>query len=270
MRFDNDSLGQRMKFYEGMYDQSLLPLLPAICRLDGRAFHSFTKGLKRPFDVDFANLMDEVAKWLMVETGAIATYVQSDEISLIWFQETYKSQLFFNGRIQKLQSVLASQCSVHFNKLLHFFIPAKNNVEPVFDCRVWSVPIQEEAVNYLIWRQNDCTRNSISMAAQSCFSHKQLMHKDCDEMQEMMFQEKGVNWSKYPPRFKNGMLVRKVIAEVPFSAEEIDKLPPKHEARKNPDLKIERQTLESSFDVLTKLSPLDRISFIFGRGIKEF
>jgi tRNA(His) 5'-end guanylyltransferase len=265
-----DNLGDRMKFYETLYggDTVLMPLVPAIARLDGRAFHNFTRGLVRPFDHEFSQLMENATYWLVHETGAVAGYTQSDEISLIWFQETYKSQLFFNGRVQKLQSVLASQCSVRFNRLLPEYLPQKKDLEPVFDCRVWSVPTQEEAVNYLIWRQKDATRNSITMAAQSYYSHKELQGKNGNEKQEMLFQ-KGINWSEYPPRFKNGVLLRRVPTEAPFTAEEIEKLPAKHAARENPGLLVKRHAIFPSCEVLTKIPAYRRVDFIFGKGIEN-
>ena len=105
--------------------------------------------------------------------------------------------------------------------------------------------------------------------AQSQFSHKQLMGKSSDEMQEMMFQN-GINWSKhYSPRFKNGVLMRKVIVEVPFTTEEIDKLPAKHAARNNPELKIKRQVVSQSFDVLTRIPVDKRVGFIFGKELND-
>lgn len=177
----------RMKVYEEKESYKLLPMLPACSRLDGRCFHNFTKGLGRPYDKSFSNLMIEVTKYLVDETDAKVGYTQSDEISLIWYSSNYKSQIFFDGRVQRMASILAAMTSVKFVSLLPEFLPAKVGSLPVFDCRIWNVPTLVEATNYLIWREFDATRNSISMAAHEYFSHKQLFGKSCDEMQEMLF-----------------------------------------------------------------------------------
>jgi tRNA(His) 5'-end guanylyltransferase len=167
----------------------------------------------------------------------------------------------FKGRVQKLTSVLASECSVKFNKLLPLYLPKKVDNLPVFDCRVWSVPTPEEAVNYLIWRCQDCTRNSISMAAQSQFSHKELQNKNCNEMQEMLFSQRNINWSEYPEFFKNGTIFLRRKVSTPFTAEELDNLPPKHKAHTNPDLVVDRIRTERYSILLTKIT--NRVSFVF-------
>jgi len=261
------SLGDRMKRYEQQFggNSALMPLIPAICRLDGRCFHNFTRGLDRPFDGRLISLMDTVTTWLVAESGAVAGYVQSDEISLVWTQKSYRSEMFFGGRIAKIQSVLAAMCSVRFNRLLPQYLPSSQaSQEPVFDCRVWSVPNNTEAVNYLIWRQQDAMRNSISGAAQSMFSHKQLHGKTCKQMQEMMFQDHGVNWStKYSGREKNGLFVlsRQIIR--PYTAKEIEKLPEQHEAKSNPNLTVKRREYIQCSPCLTQLDADERERFIF-------
>jgi tRNA(His) 5'-end guanylyltransferase len=244
-KYDKDSLGDRMKFYEGngVGEQRLIPMVPVLARLDGKAFHTFTRGLRRPFDQRLSNLMVDTTKFLVAETNAKVGHTQSDEITLVWLTDSYDSEMYFDGRIQKLVSILAARCSVFFNRELAARIPEKADAFPVFDCRVWNVPNKTEAINALIWRQNDATRNSISMAAQANFSHKQLQGKSCDEMQKMLFQEKGINWNDYPDFFKRGTFVQRRTVVRPFTTDEIDKLPPKHEARRNPDLKIERSEI---------------------------
>jgi len=237
---DHSDLGDRMKKYEAAWDANLMPFVPAIARLDGKAFHTFTRGLERPYDQRLSTLMVETTRFLVGDLGACIGYTQSDEISLVWFVEKIGTELPFDGRTLKLASILAAKASVYFNKRLPDLLPEKIGQSPVFDCRVFSVPTQTEAANCILWRELDATRNSISMAAQACFSHNQLMGKNCDEMQEMLFQEKGINWNDYPSFFKRGTYIQKRVVERPFTSDEIDKLPPKHAARTNPDLKIWR------------------------------
>jgi tRNA(His) 5'-end guanylyltransferase len=236
----SDDLGDRMKGYESAEAQRrCMPLLPIIGRLDGKGFSKFTKGLKRPYDKQLSDLMVETVKYLVEETNAVCGYTQSDEITLAWYSSTTESQVYFDGRIQKMVSVLAAKCSVRFNKLLPEYLPGKVGLEPVFDCRIWNVPTLEEGANCFLWREFDATKNSISMAAQEYYSHTELMNKNGSDKQEMLFQ-KGVNWNDFPPFFKRGSYIQRRSVVKKFSTEELEKLPAKHEARTNPDLMIER------------------------------
>ena len=114
---------------------------------------------------------------------------------------------------------------------------------PVFDCRVWTVPTLMEAVNVFMWREWDCTKNSITQAASHYYSHKELHGKNGSEKQEMLF-AKGINFNDYPVWFKRGTYVQRQKVFRKFTVEEIDKLPPKHNARINPDLIVERTDIE--------------------------
>lgn len=239
---NEDSLGDRMKQYESLYESHFMPQLPILCRVDGRSFHSFTKGLDKPFDLNLIDLMRHTCKFLVGETNANVGYVQSDEISLMW-NYTDKAQPLFGSRVQKLASIMSSLATAYFNKFLFDFLPKKQLSTPVFDGRVWNVPSKTEVVNYFIWRERDAVRNSISMAAQSMFSHNELQEKSSSEMQEMMFQ-KGNNWNDYIDCCKRGSYVKRTNVVTPFSADEIEKLPPLHEARKNPNLIIERSVID--------------------------
>jgi tRNA(His) 5'-end guanylyltransferase len=236
--------------------------LPVCARLDGRAFHSFTRGLERPYDRNFSELMLEVLKYLVEETGACMGYTQSDEISLIFRGSTLESQIFFDGRIHKMVSTLAAMASVKFNRIMPSYLPEKKHTKmPTFDCRVWEVPDRTEATNVLVWREQDATKNSISMAAQSVFSHKALHGKNCSDMQDMLM-EKGINWNDYPDFFKRGVYVqrRKVVRK--FTSEELENLPEKHEARKNPDLMVERSIVAPlEMPVFTRV--LNRVGVVF-------
>ncbi len=205
----NDSLGDRMKQFESLTESKLMSHLPIICRIDGRAFHTFTKGLKRPYDERLSNMMSSVTRYLIGEFNPKVGYTQSDEISLLFWQKDIMSEMFFGGRVQKITSVLASATTAWFNKYLDLFINEKRHSIVTFDCRVFQVNSQTEAYNYFIWRERDAIKNSIQMAAQCNFSHKELQGKNGSIQQEMLFQ-KGINWNDYPPFFKRGIFIKNV------------------------------------------------------------
>jgi|TARA_Y100000034_G_scaffold131983_1_gene193901 tRNA(His) 5'-end guanylyltransferase len=208
-----DSLGDRMKFYESFGGDSLLmPRIPTLARLDGKAFHTFCKGLERPYDARLGGLMQSVTAFLIKETNPVIGYTQSDEITLIWLNEERDSMIFFDGRIHKMVSVLAALATAQFNKLLPNAIPEKADKLPVFDCRVWNVPNKGEAVNNLVWREQDATRNSISMAAQANYSHQELQGKKTNEMHDMLH-AKGINWNNYSDAQKRGVYMRRETYE---------------------------------------------------------
>lgn len=254
MKYENDKLGNMMKFYESQTCvERLLPLIPIVARLDGKGFSKFTKGLKRPYDERLSNLMIETTKYLVKETNANCGYTQSDEITLVWYSGDLESKVYFDGRVMKMISDLSAMASVFFNSKLSEYLPEKVGKLPRFDCRVFSVPTLDEAVNAFYWREKDATKNSISMAAQSFYSHKELMNKNSGQKQEMLFQ-KGVNWNEYPSFFKKGTYVQRKRVFSKFSEEELSKLPPKHNARKDPNFVIERWVIDK-----VELSPLSKI-----------
>lgn len=235
-----DALGDRMKFYEGIEaDRRLMPLLPVLCRIDGRCFHSFTRGMARPYDETLTQMMVDTTLYLVRETNACMGYTQSDEITLAWHSTDIKSQIWFDGRIAKMVSQLAAHATLAFYRLVLERMPNYAERLPTFDARVWTVPNRTEGTNVFLWREWDATKNSISMAAQSVYSDKQLHGKNGSDKQEMLFQ-KGINWNDYPARFKRGTYVQRRTVMKPFSADEIANLPPKHEARANPYLTVER------------------------------
>lgn len=261
----NDDLGDRMKNYEMMEaGRKFLPLLPIVARLDGRSFSKFTKGLKRPYDIRLSNLMIDLTKYLVQETNAVCGYCQSDEISLAWYSSTRESQIFFDGRIQKMNSVLASMAGTYFMYQLAFnnALPKEYADKlPHFDCRVWQLPNLSEATNCFLFRELDATKNSISMAAQEFYSHNELMNKNSSEKQELLFQ-KGINWNYYPSFFKRGSFVQRVKTSRKFTEEELKNLPEKHLARKNLDLEIVR-TDYSVIDMPPLNKVINRIDVIF-------
>lgn len=238
---ESDALGDRMKRYESAAESRLMPFLPILVRLDGRGFSKFTKGLARPYDERMSQLMIDTAKHVLRETQAIIGYTQSDEISLV-LDST--SDMMFDGRIQKLSSVCAAICTQIFNEKLGEAIPEKKGTRPVFDCRVWNVPNKTEAANALLWRERDATKNSLQMAAHALFTPAMMHGMNGSDLHQMLHL-KGVNWDKYPTFFKRGTFIKKVKSTRPFTVDELSKLPPRHEAHRNPDLFVERtETIE--------------------------
>jgi tRNA(His) 5'-end guanylyltransferase len=235
-----DDLGDRMKQYEqAEAGRRLMPLLPVMARIDGRSFSKFTKGMARPFDERMSNAMIGAATDLATETGASMVYTQSDEISLAWLQESHESELFFGGKVQKLTSVLASIATASFAEAYRKYFPSEERPHAHFDCRVWNVPSIEEGANTFLWRALDAEKNSVSMLARCHFSQKQLHGLGRSDMKKML-REKGVEWESYPEFFTRGTWLQKRTEVRKFTAAELSLLPPKHEARQNPDLEVER------------------------------
>jgi tRNA(His) 5'-end guanylyltransferase len=254
MKYKNDNLGNRMKDYESQTcGIKMLPRIPVIARLDGKGFSKFTKGLKRPYDERLSKLMIETTKYLVKETNANCGYTQSDEITLMWYTDRLDSSIYFDGRLFKMISDLASMCSVYFNRHLPTFIPEKSELMPRFDARVFNVPTLDEAVNTFLWREQDATKNSITMAASAHYSHNFLHCKNGSEKQELLFQ-KGINWNDYPDFFKKGTYVQRKRVMSKFTSDELDRLPKKHNARLNPDMLIERWIIDE-----IKLPPLSKV-----------
>ena len=250
-----DKLGDRMKMYEqAKAGERLMPLLPICARIDGKCFSNFTSKFERPFDSRFHDVMKYTTEMLVKETNALVGYTQSDEISLVFYSDKFQSQVFFDGKLQKMVSVLASYATAYFREGLTKFMPENSNKMGFFDCRVWNVPNLAEASNTILWRELDATKNSISMAARHYFSHKSLQGKTGSEMQEKLFSEKGINWNDYPDSFKRGSYFMRIQEKTKFTSSEIEKLPLKHEARNNPDLEILRTVVkEVVFPPMTRI-----------------
>ena len=147
--------------YESFYDQRLLPLAPVCARIDGRAFHTWTRGLDKPYDDRFRDTLIDTATSLVNETGAKIAHTFSDEISLVFLQEDFKSEIFFGGRHQKMCSILASLTTGFFAQKYMKHFNEKQFKFPVFDCRVWNVPTIDEAANYLTQSKPIKSLNSI-------------------------------------------------------------------------------------------------------------
>ena len=227
----HDDLGTRMKeFYEQVSKTKLVRRMPVAIRIDGKAFHTFTRGFKKPFDEVLIKTMQETTKYLCENIqGCVLGYTQSDEISLVLVDyQKLDTSAWFDYEVQKICSIAASMTTMAFNKLF------RKNVESwwttpfvgitkecqnreslyriyqiavekgaMFDARCFNIP-KEEVTNLIYWRQLDATRNSIQMVGQANFSHKELQNKTCNMIQDMLHEQKGINWNDYPTVCKRG------------------------------------------------------------------
>lgn len=216
-----NSFGDRMKGYENVNRYYLTKRMPLIIRLDGVHFHTFTKGLDEPYDNYFCQAMQYTMGSLVEQiSGAKFAYTQSDEISiLITDYDNLNTEPWFGKNLQKIVSVSSSLATYYFNKHLDSitrFLPPETPIVKahqdklaIFDARAFILP-KDEVCNYFLWRERDCIRNSIQSAGHAHFSHSSLMNLNCDQIQEKLFSEKGINWAHYPSFFKNGCCARKV------------------------------------------------------------
>lgn len=204
------NLGERMKAnYENRTRYYLPRRTYTIIRIDGKAFHTFTRGMKKPFDPELITAFDETTKFLADNIqGCKLGYTQSDEINLLLTDfENDRTEAWFDGNIQKMASIAASMATAKFSQ---YFTKMA-----MFDARVFTIPDPVEVANYFIWRQRDAVRNSISSLAQSLYSPKELFKKNQSDMQEMCF-FKGHNWNDLPVREKRGGLYVNKFVDCPI------------------------------------------------------
>lgn len=201
---DSDNIGARMKEYEMRNRYYLQKKIPVICRLDMRAGHTFCRGLDRPFDKIFMKTIQETAKYLCENVqGCKVSYQQSDEITLLLTDyDTISTDCFFDYRVDKLCSILASIATMAFNRLFIENTAAMAQGNPLyetkfhtamFDCRCFNLP-KEEVVNNFYWRQLEAIRNSIQMIGQANFRHKELQNKTCEDIRGMLLSQKKIDW----------------------------------------------------------------------------
>ena len=251
---DKTTLGDRMKNnYENISRYYLTRRMPVIIRIDGKAFHTFTRGFKKPFDDILVSTMQDTMKYLCENIqGCVLGYTQSDEISLVLTDYAeLTTDAWFGNNLQKMCSVSASMATLAFNKFYYENVddwgynvlpdwadggtnePIDNNIlkqaetytsrydTAMFDSRVFTIP-KEEVCNYLIWRQQDATRNSIQSVGQANFSDKEMYKKPTKDIQDMLMTQKGINWNDFPVYQKRGSCVIKEEYAVNKDGEEVE------------------------------------------------
>jgi len=259
---DFQTLGDWCKWLEKNFSpETMIPTLPVIIRFDGNNFHTWTKGLERPYDRKLTKLMTETTKFLVQETNAVVGYTQSDEITLILYSNDRKSSIYNDGKKQKILSKLTGQCVSFFNNKRLELLPNHNKIAN-FDCRIYQAPSLHDACVQLLWRENDATKNSIQMLGHSQYSDKQLFKLNTSEIQDKLMLEKGINWNDLESSLKRGTYVRRIKTSKPFSETELSELHPMHEARKNPNLIIERNVvIEIEFPIFSRIT--NQVEVIF-------
>lgn len=279
---DKDTLGNRMKEYESLStSRQLMPNCPVYARIDGRAFHTFCRGLEKPFSKAFILVMQETCKFLVKETNACLGYVQSDEISLGWEDITHAP---FDGRVQKLESNLASLASAKFVQYLVSITPlARDPMEsdfktkeefkkacdafvkmdvdwtrmrvrtdecpPSFDCRVFNLPNMTELANAFIWRENDALKNSISGMSLNFYSQKELDGKSGDEKIHMMRMKGYCFYEDTAPAFMRGTFFHRENYLKELTDEEVARIPEKQRGQL---ISHGKNTSEIEFSILAK------------------
>ncbi|QDF14388.1 tRNAHis-5'-guanylyltransferase [Staphylococcus phage PMBT8] len=201
-----DNFGDRMKGYENTYRAKLPKRMPVIIRLDGKAFHTYTKGMEKPFDEKLVNAFWETCKYLCQNImGCKMAYHQSDEITLLLTNyDKLTTESWFDNNIQKMVSVASSMATMKFNQCMQGY----TDKVALFDARAFVLP-QDEVNNVFLWRQQDATKNSVSMVAHNGFGHKALQNLNGSKKQEKLFQERNINWNNLPTWQKRGACIVK-------------------------------------------------------------
>ena len=259
MKYEN--LGDWCKWLEKNFSPELMiPTLPVIIRIDGNNFSKWTKGLKKPFEEPLTDLMIDVTKYLVETTNAIIGYTQSDEITLVLYSPDREKSIYNEGKKQKILSKLTGLVVSYFNDTRPEYLPDHNKLAN-FDCRIYQTPTLLDACAQLLWRENDAIKNSISMLAQDKYSHKSLQNLNGHQMKDRLLKD-GIDWNELETKFRKGTYIKRVRMEIPFSAEELDKLPMKHKARQNPNLLVERNVyLSPEYPNLTDID--NKVGVIF-------
>lgn len=225
-----DNFGDRMKVYERLEtDKKFMQGLPIYVRLDGRGFSKFTQGLERPFCASFTEAMQETTKNLVEEFDCKVGYTQSDEISLVIYDSDHNKEIMFGGKIQKLVSALAAHATVVFYQQALRLFPTHTQSKinpPRFDCRAFQLPSEIEVTNAVLWREQDATKNSVSMLAHHHFDHQALQGKSTKEMIRLL-EIIEVDWATCPIAFKRGTYFQKKEVVVYLTREELEAIPVK-------------------------------------------
>lgn len=244
----NDEFGARMKEYEARETgRKFLPYIPVYARIDGRSFSKFTKKANRPFDDSITEAMHAATRALIEQTGATIGYTQSDEISLVWEVTEPGEAMMFDGKVQKMTSVLAGIATAAFMRSLfnddvwNANHPNWMNKMPHFDARVIQLPNRTEAANMFLWRESDARKNAITMVASSLFSHKELHGKSGKEKLKMI-ESKDVDFDSFPVHNRRGAFMRRETFPMVMSEELRMSIPEKSRPEKG--VEVTRSRIE--------------------------
>lgn len=264
---DNSSIGDRMKRYEDATRYILPPRTYTIIRVDGKNFSAFTRDCDKPFDYDLMDAMEGTARYIFENmSGAILTYQQSDEISIVLQDfKSHNTEPWMGGVVQKQASIAASMATAVFNPVWSAIgdpWATRTMTQAMFDARTYTISDPYEVKNYLIWRQQDATRNAINMAASAVFSHKSLHKLTSNERQEKLFSEANINFNDYPTRAKRGScIVREAFfGPITYTDKRTGKeitIPDRMQSRTKTDQEIPIFTSEEAIDYLHQRIGID-------------
>jgi tRNA(His) 5'-end guanylyltransferase len=270
-----DDLGDRMKSYEAMEAQRRLDTdIPVIARIDGRKFSKFTRGFDKPFDHRLTAAMDMTTAMLVEKTHASIGYTQSDEITLVWCvdrSDNPAAQMLFDGRVQKLCSVLAGMASTYF--MLHLTellrgddVKIVQGRAPHFDCRVWNVPTKAEAANAVLWRYHDARKNAVSAFTRCRLSHKAMQGLSADEQIQAVLDAGGPEFMKATKGYeRNGRFVQTRKVRRVLTPDELLQIPEQH--RPPEDQMVERTGWKAYDFEFHKVT--NRVEVIFDKADPE-
>ena len=232
------------KEWERQWARRLPPDKPWIVRLDGRGFHRWTRGLERPLDARLREAMVRTAEACADDANAWHAYTQSDEVTLV-LERTEGGEPAFGGKLQKMVSLLAARASITFNDAARALMPehAAKRAAAVFDARAFAVPDRASACTALAERALDCWRNAVQSAGQARYGHRTMLGLKTAEVRERLERD-GTPMSHWARAHTGGVALVRHRVRRRFEAAEIERLPPRHAARSDPDLKVERTETE--------------------------
>lgn len=220
----SDIFGDRMKAYEKEYTSASVPIDQILCvRIDGKGFSKFTKGFVKPFDDVLGETMKKTMTTLVKETHASIGYTQSDEITLIYTPGEKASEFIFGGKVSKINSILASMATYHFNRLLSVYVDVDKPA--FFDCRAWAVPDLAEASNVLLWRVQDARKNSISSLFRWTAGHSKMHGLSGEEMKALLKSDFFTDWDELSNKYKYGTYAKPVTVESYLTQDELMRIP---------------------------------------------
>lgn len=220
----SDIFGDRMKAYEKEYTSASVSIDQILCvRIDGKGFSKFTKGFVKPFDDVLGETMKKTMTTLVKETHASIGYTQSDEITLIYTPGEKASEFIFGGKVSKINSILASMATYHFNRLLSVYVDVDKPA--FFDCRAWAVPDLAEASNVLLWRVQDARKNSISSLFRWTAGHSKMHGLSGEEMKAMLKSDFFTDWDELSNKYKYGTYAKPVTVESYLTQDELMRIP---------------------------------------------
>ncbi len=237
----HDDFGDRMKDYEKSFTSASVDIDKILCvRIDGKGFSKFTKGFKKPFDDILSGVMINTMMNLVKDTHASIGYTQSDEITLIYTPGAKSKEYMFGGKVSKINSILASMATFHFNKTLAECV--KVDKPAFFDCRAWAVPDLTEASNVLLWRVQDAKKNSTSALFRWTAGHKAMDGLDQAGMKKYLLENHTVDWDKLPNRYKYGTYAKPLTVETYLTQKELMQIP--EDKRPAADVLVKRTKIQ--------------------------